>query len=179
MVSKLSKDNLLGTFYSCLWQNVIKAAWGKKVDSDPLFGDTFWGIRAGEVWWQQLGWSCQQTEMNVKCWAHVLMSNQSVTSAPGMALSTFAAGLPFSVKPFWKPSHRKCLLNSPADSKSRQADSEDQPSEIRNLYKVKSMPSWTCEEEQQYQPARTPEFPGTKPTTKEYTWRDSGLQGHM
>jgi hypothetical protein len=34
----------------------------------------------------------------------------------------------------------------------------------------------TPEEEQQPEP---PELPGTKPPTKEYTWRDSWLQLHM
>jgi hypothetical protein len=33
-------------------------------------------------------------------------------------------------------------------------------------------------EEQQYQPTRPPELPGTKPPIKEYTWRDSWLQLH-
>jgi hypothetical protein len=37
----------------------------------------------------------------------------------------------------------------------------------------------TPQEEQQYQPTRTPELPGTKPPTKEYTWSDRWLQPHM
>ena len=37
----------------------------------------------------------------------------------------------------------------------------------------------TPQEEQQYETTSTPELPGTKPTTKEYTWRDPLLQLHM
>jgi hypothetical protein len=37
----------------------------------------------------------------------------------------------------------------------------------------------TPQEEQQYQPTRSPELPGTKLPTKEYTWRDLWLQLHM
>jgi hypothetical protein len=39
----------------------------------------------------------------------------------------------------------------------------------------------TPQEEQQYQTTRhpPPELPGTKPPTKEYTWRDPWLQPHM
>jgi hypothetical protein len=33
--------------------------------------------------------------------------------------------------------------------------------------------------EQQYEPTSTPELPGTKPLTKEYTWRNTWLQLHM
>jgi hypothetical protein len=33
--------------------------------------------------------------------------------------------------------------------------------------------------EEQYQLTRPPELPGTKPPTKEYTWRDPWLQIHM
>ena len=37
------------------------------------------------------------------------------------------------------------------------------------------------QEEQQYEPTSTPppELPGTKPPTKEYTWRNPLLQLHM
>ena len=34
-------------------------------------------------------------------------------------------------------------------------------------------------EEQQYQPTRSPNLPGTKPPTKEYACRDPWLQLHM
>jgi hypothetical protein len=34
-------------------------------------------------------------------------------------------------------------------------------------------------EEQQYEPPNISELPGTKPPTKEYTWRDSWVQPHM
>jgi hypothetical protein len=40
----------------------------------------------------------------------------------------------------------------------------------------------TPQKEQKYQPTRCappPELPGTKPPTKEYTWRDPWLQLHM
>jgi hypothetical protein len=41
----------------------------------------------------------------------------------------------------------------------------------------------TTQEEKQYQPTRTPhplpELPGTKPPTKEYTWRDPWIPQHM
>ena len=37
----------------------------------------------------------------------------------------------------------------------------------------------TPEEEQQYQPTRAPDLPGTKSPTKEYTGRNPWLQLHM
>jgi len=35
------------------------------------------------------------------------------------------------------------------------------------------------QEEQQYQPTRPPELPGTKLPPKEYTWTDPWLHPHM
>ena len=49
---------------------------------------------------------------------------------------------------------------------------------MENLGKeVKKLKGFTSpKEEQHYQPPRPPELPGTKPPTKEYTWRGPWLQ---
>jgi hypothetical protein len=54
---------------------------------------------------------------------------QPRTSACGVALVTFRVGLPFSVKSLWKLPNRQTYpeVDVPGDSKSSQADSEDEP----------------------------------------------------
>jgi hypothetical protein len=46
---------------------------------------------------------------------------------------------------------------------------------------LKELKGFATPYKEQYQPTRTPtpEFPGTKPPTKEYTWRDPWLQLHI
>jgi hypothetical protein len=93
-------------------------------------------------------------------------------------ITCFTKGLENTV-PFLKKKQNSGLIQVAKNLQTRFSNYSASRQSQKGLKELKGFA--TPQEEQQYLPTNpsSPELPGTKPLTKEYTWRDPWLQMHM